>query len=56
MQTTIVILIVAAAAFFVIRRFYNNFQKDTSPTCGCGCNGCSPSQEQNCSDIEDKER
>ncbi len=54
MQTAIVIVIVAAAAYFMVRRIYNNVQKDTSSDCGCGCDGCSPSQKQSCSDIEDQ--
>ena len=54
MQTAIVIVIVAAAAFFMVRRFYNSVraQKEGASTCGCECNGCSPSQKQNCSDVE----
>ena len=54
MQTVIVIVIVAVAAFFMIRRFYNSFQKGHNSTCGCGCDGCAPSQKQNCAEIEDK--
>lgn len=55
MQTAIVIVIVAAAAFFLIRRFYNSVRsKGNSSTCGCGCNGCAPSQKQSCTGIEDK--
>lgn len=55
MQTVIAIIIVAAAAFFIIRRFYNSVSsKGKSSTCGCGCDGCAPSQKQNCSEIEDK--
>ena len=55
MQTAIVIVIVAVAAFFLIRRFYNSVRsKGNASTCGCGCNGCAPSQKQNCSEIEDK--
>ncbi|MEJ2154304.1 MAG: FeoB-associated Cys-rich membrane protein [Desulfobacteraceae bacterium] len=53
-QTIIVIVIVAIAAFFMIRRFYNGIQKSSSSTCGCGCEGCAPSQKQNCTELEDK--
>ena len=54
MQTAIVIVIVAAAAFYMVRRFYNSVQKSDDSTCGCGCDGCAPSQKQTCTEIEDK--
>jgi hypothetical protein len=55
LQTLIVLVIVAIAAFLMIRRFYNSVRsKGDSSTCGCGCDGCAPSQKQNCTEIEDK--
>ena len=54
MQTAIVIVIVAAAAFFLIRRFYKSVHKGNSSTCGCGCDGCTPIQKQNCSETEER--
>jgi hypothetical protein len=51
MQTIIAILIIAAAAFFLIRRFYNSLRAKNQSTCGCGCDGCSPTQKENCSDM-----
>lgn len=58
MQTAIVIVIVAVAAFFMIRRFYNSVSvnKKNTSTCGCGCDGCSPNQKDNCSEIESPSR
>jgi hypothetical protein len=48
-------MIVAAAAFLLIRRFYKSVRsKGNAPTCGCGCDGCTPIQKQNCSEIEEK--
>lgn len=54
MQTAIVIVIVSVAAFFMVRRFYNSVwgQKKGASTCSSGCNGCSPRQKENCTDIE----
>ncbi len=54
MQTIIVILIISVAAFFLIRRFYNSLRTTNQPTCGCGCNGCSPVRKDNCSDMENR--
>lgn len=54
MQTAIVVVIVALAALFLVRRFYNSVQKKNASTCGCGCDGCSPNQKQNCAEIEDQ--
>lgn len=52
MQLVIVTVIVAAAAFFLIRRFYNSVRKRSSPTCGCGCDGCVPSRKDTCGEID----
>ena len=52
MQTAIVIVIVALAAFYLVRRFYNTVQQKNASTCGCGCDGCSPDQKENCTEIE----
>jgi hypothetical protein len=52
MQTAIALVIVVLAAFYLVRRFYNSVQKQRSPACGCGCDGCGPAQEENCSGID----
>lgn len=53
MQTVIVILIVAVAAIYLFRRFYGSISKESQSTCGCGCDGCSPSgQQDGCSESE----
>jgi hypothetical protein len=56
MQTIIVIFIVVAAVFFLIRRFCNSVNSKTQTTCGCGCDGCSPTQKENCLDMENQQR
>lgn len=52
MQTAIVLVIVALAAVYLVRRFYNSVQKKSSPTCGCGCDGCAPREKENCSGVD----
>ena len=54
MQTVIVILIVVVASIFLVRRFLNTLQRENRPTSGCGCDGCSPSQKDSCSDMENQ--
>jgi len=46
MGNLLVGLIVAIALFYTIKRMVNAFKGQSS--CGCGCEGCTPSPEKNC--------